>query len=284
MQTLTLHCADGVQLAADWHIAEQAMGTVVIGAATGVRKRFYADFAAHLALAGLNVLTFDYRGIGASREAAPPGSFDMRTWAEQDLVAAIDAAGEQANGLRIAMVGHSFGGQALGLASNNSDVSALVGVSAQSGHWRNWHGIHRYKMWATMHLVLPAVSAVTGDLPAGMIGKDPLPERVARQWASWCRGPHYMHDAAGAPLRDGFARWQGRARLYHLTDDPMYAPRPAVEELASFHAKAQVEVVSRSPADWGAKRLEHFGFFRPQAQAGWDEVAAWLLEQLSPNS
>ena len=85
-------------------------------------------------------------------------------------------------------------------------------------------------------------------------------------------------------MRDGFARWQGRARLYHLSDDPMYAPRPAVEELASFYTHAQCEVVSRSPADWGVSKLEHFGYFRPEARAGWDEVTGWLREQLTTDS
>lgn len=282
MEARTLHCADGVELAADWYGADCAGATVVMAGATGVRKAFYGLLAQHLAGQGLNVLAFDYRGIGASRAAAPAGSFDMRTWAEQDLAAAINAA--SAHGLPVGLVGHSFGGQALGLADNNTQVAAFVGISAQSGYWRNWRGIHRPKMWATMHLVLPVVSAVTGDLPAGMMGKDPLPKRVARQWAGWCRGPHYMCDDRGEPLRDGFQRWCGRAQLYHLTDDSMYAPRPAVEALASFYANARTEVVSRSPADWGTRKLEHFGFFRPGAQRGWDEVATWLREQLTDMS
>lgn len=284
MQEFSLKCADGAALAADWYPAQDAVAAVVIGAATGVRKRFYGDLAQHLAAHGLHALTFDYRGIGASRDAAPAGSFDRRTWAEQDLAAAIDAATQRSDGLPLALIGHSFGGQALGLAPNNEAVSALVGISAQSGHWRNWRGMHKLKMWATMHVVLPTVSAIVGDLPAGMMGKDPLPKRIARQWAGWCRGPHYMHDAGGKPLRDGFSRWRGAARLYHLTDDPMYGPRPAVEELASFYANADVEVLSRSPADWGADKLEHFGFFRAQAKAGWDEVIGWLHAQLAPNS
>lgn len=277
----SIACADGVRLAADWHAADAPMGTVVIAAATGVGKDYYRAFSAHLATKGLNALRFDYRGIGASRDAAPQGSFDMRTWAEVDLAAAIDAAQTLGQGLPLGLVGHSFGGQALGLAPNNTQVRCLAGVSAQSGHWRNWQGIHRLKMWATMHLVLPGVSAITGDLPAGLLGKDPLPKGVARQWAGWCRGPHYMADARGRPLRDGFDRWTGQARLLHISDDPMYAPLPAVQDLASFYRHADVEVLTRSPADLGVQALGHFGFFRREARAGWDELIVWLRGALA---
>lgn len=278
-QHIELQCADGIGLAADWTPAEAPCGSVVIAAATGVGRSYYGQFAEYLASRGLNALSFDYRGIGESRHAAPRHSFDMRTWAEQDLAAAIGEAERRGNGLPVLQVGHSFGGQALGLAPNNTAVRALLGISAQSGHWRNWRRHHRLKMWATMHLVLPGVSAVTGDLPAGMMGKDPLPRNVARQWAGWCRGPHYMCDDNGHPLRDGFQRWQGHARLYHLTDDPMYAPLPAVQELGRLYCNAEVELVSRTPGDWGSDTIAHFGFFRPALKAGWDEAAYWLLQQ-----
>ena len=132
-----------------------------------------------------------------------------------------------------------------------------------------------------MHLVLPGLTATVGDIPAGLLGKDPLPRQVARQWAGWCRGPHYMSDAQGRPLREGFARWTGAARLWHITDDPMYAPRPAVEALAGFYGNARVEVLSRAPRDWGVDAIGHFGFFRPAVRAGWDEVIGWLRAELT---
>lgn len=278
-EQIELQCADGVELAADWTPAAAACGSVVVAAATGVGRAYYGKFSDYLASRGLNVLRFDYRGIGGSRDAAKRHSFDMRTWAEQDLVAAIAEAEQRGNGLPVLQVGHSFGGQALGLAPNNITVRALLGISAQSGHWRNWRGHYRMKMWATMHLVLPAVSAITGDLPAGMMGKDPLPRDVVRQWAGWCRGPHYMCDGKGYPLRDGFQRWQGKVRLYHIADDHMYAPLPAVQELGRFYCNADIEVISRTPRDWGSDTIEHFGFFRPALKAGWDEAADWLLQQ-----
>ncbi len=64
--------ADGTQLSGRFFAATLAKGSapVLLCTATGVPQRFYVAFARWLAQQGLDVLTFDYRGIGASlREA-----------------------------------------------------------------------------------------------------------------------------------------------------------------------------------------------------------------------
>ena len=59
---------DGRPLAGTVLEPARADGAVVIASATGVPRRIYAGIARHLAEAGLAVLTFDYRGIGDSRQ------------------------------------------------------------------------------------------------------------------------------------------------------------------------------------------------------------------------
>lgn len=276
MSTFQLTTRDGTALAATEFGSGSAW--VIIAGATGVPQRFYARFAAFLAERGVSVLTFDYRGIGASRHA-PLGPFGMTTWAEQDLAAAIDHAGDR--GTTTAVLGHSFGGQALGLCPNNTRVQALLGLSAQSGHWRLWDWPHKARMWTMMHIVLPGMLVARGNIPAGLFGADPLPGGVAREWARWCRGPHYIADRDGQPVRDGFKRWQGRARFYQISDDCQYGPPRAVRELAAFYANADCEIATRSPADWGVSRVGHFDFFRPAVEHGWREAADWLSAALA---
>ena len=48
-----------------------AHGTVVIGPAMGVPQVYYADFARWLSHQGWQVVTFDYRGSGASTPTTP---------------------------------------------------------------------------------------------------------------------------------------------------------------------------------------------------------------------
>ena len=72
METLILPAPDGTPLAVRVFGAEGiTRGSVVIGAAMGVRQAYYAPFAQWLAGQGWRVTTFDYRGMGDSLPAAP---------------------------------------------------------------------------------------------------------------------------------------------------------------------------------------------------------------------
>jgi predicted alpha/beta hydrolase len=71
------------------------------------------------------------------------------------------------------------------------------------------------------------------------------------------------HDASG------YARLAAPLRLISLADDTDFAPRAAVQSLASLYPASQVEHLEVQPRDHGLTRIGHFGFFRPQAQALW---------------
>ncbi|MFC7611932.1 hypothetical protein [Teichococcus aestuarii] len=72
-EPLRFQAADGMMLGGHLWSAVQPVpdrSVVVVSPATSVRSRYYGRFAAHLAGAGFDVVTFDYRGIG---DPAPPG-------------------------------------------------------------------------------------------------------------------------------------------------------------------------------------------------------------------
>jgi len=52
---------------------------------------------------------------------------------------------------------------------------------------------------------------------------------------------------------------------------------PAIESLNGFYRNARLEHRHRTPAEAGARRLGHFGFFSERHGARlWDESLAWL--------
>jgi hypothetical protein len=60
---------DGLRLAAsifEPECMEDALATVLVASATGVKRHFYNKFATFLAENGFVVMSFDYRGIGDS--------------------------------------------------------------------------------------------------------------------------------------------------------------------------------------------------------------------------
>src|SRR5205085_6720066 len=91
--------------------ARAPIGAVLIGGAMGVRQAFYGPFAQWLAAQGYLVATFDYRGVGDSRERSLRGfDADLFAWA-RDTDAAIEALQRRAGEVPLYVVGHSLGAQ-----------------------------------------------------------------------------------------------------------------------------------------------------------------------------
>ena len=267
---ITLHAADGYALGATvYGSGERA---VLVMPATGVPQSYYARYAAYLAERGFTVLTFDYRGIGRSRNGdLRSSSARMRDWALLDAAAAWRFLGERP----ILVVGHSFGGQALGLLPQPERVAAALLVGAQSGYWRKWPLLGKAWMWPATHVGLPALTKLLGYFPGSRLGfGEDLPPGVAIEWASWCRQPQYLVGALG--VHEAYARVRVPLRAYAISDDP-FAPLPAVEALAQLYPNSRWETRRLAPRELGEKHIGHFGFFRERFRASlWRESADWL--------
>jgi predicted alpha/beta hydrolase len=273
--------SDGFRLAARVFMpAGPARGTVLINGATAVPAAYYGRFAGFLARSGLRVVTYDYRGIGAS---APPTlrgfQATMSEWAELDARAMFHfARSEWAE--PVALAGHSFGGQLIGLVDELRQASGALLVASQLGYFGYWPLLERPRLWMIWRALVPAATAAYGYLPGKLgLGSD-LPSGVAREWARWCSQPGYMiseHPSA----RVRFALFDKPVRLYSFSDDD-YAPRRSVDELISLFVNAKLEHRRFEPADLGLDELGHFGFFRPRlAETLWPEALEFLDASLA---
>ncbi|WP_051362286.1 alpha/beta hydrolase family protein [Solimonas soli] len=281
---LTLTAGDGHLLAATlFEPRGTPFAAVQINGATGVRRRYYRAYAQFLAAQGYAVLCYDYRGIGDSQwRGIAPQQLRMRHWGERDLAAMLAWLKQRYPQAPLYTIGHSAGGQLLGLAANNHLVDAALAIAAQSGYWRLWPAHLQPTMAALWYGVLPAAVALRGKVPAALMGSE-LPGGVAREWARWCRSPHYISDARGRPLREHFDAYRGRMRFYAIADDAFYAPLAAVRELAGFYRHARSDVRVLDGRAHGLHRLGHFGFFRSEARVLWPLTLAWLRDAASPS-
>ena len=134
---ITFPAADGYLLGATLFLPRGAKRhAVLINSATAVPRKIYRGFAGYLARRGCAVLTYDYRGIGDSRQKSLVGynqpkslvgfKASMADWAALDVTAAVAWMRERYKTLPLNYVGHSFGGQALGLLANNAEVSRAL--------------------------------------------------------------------------------------------------------------------------------------------------------------
>jgi predicted alpha/beta hydrolase len=278
---MKLAASDGYPLALtvfEPELAERAVPpTVVVASATGVRRAYYAPFAAWLATKGTRVVTFDYRGIGDSRpDRLSRFGATLVEWGAVDLASVVRFTADSFGGGRTALVGHSVGGQLLGLLPEAA-VSALervVMVGAQSGDYRLWPAAtDRARLGALWYAVVPGIASTLGYLPGALgIGED-LPGGVAREWARWCRTPGYMVGGDGGARREGYRRLRAPILAFGFDDDD-YAPPAAVSALLALYENAAItrRQVARSEAKVG-----HFGFFRDRFRSTlWGEAARFL--------
>lgn len=234
----------------------------------GVRQEFYHPFAHYLAANGIHVVTFDYRGMGASRPSRLRGfKADVSSWAEKDLE---EMLGRGDAKLPLLFVGHSLGGQLLGVPASNGQVRAAITVTAGSG-WYKYNDRMPVQVRIFWFVAIPALTPLFGYFPGKplrMVGD--LPQGVATQWRRWCLHPDYLL-SEGERYRAAFDRVKVPIRSYSFEDDPLITRR-AVDNLHTFYRNAKVERchVDRHP-------IGHFGYFSPSSESTlWAESLRWL--------
>lgn len=277
-QDTVIPARDGYPLAATVFTPESSpRGTVLISSATAVPRKIYRGFAGFLAERGLAVLTFDYRGIGASRPPVLKGFHArMRDWARLDTAAMIDHMRQVWPGTRLSVVGHSFGGHTVGLVPNNDQIARALLVGAQAGYWRFCHAPEKYRVYGLMRFVGVPVAHMLGYVPGWLgIGED-VPRDVFLEWTGWIRRPRYFFDDPTLEELVNFPRYRGAMRAICLTDDP-WATAPAVDLLCSGFTAITPERIDIQPRDVGVARIGHFGFFRREHRDTlWRDAADWL--------
>jgi len=273
--TTVLPAADGFPLGATIFEPRRPRATVVIHGATAAPHGYYAAFAGHLAEhARVRVVTYDYRGVGASRPGGALAGFSatMTDWAHLDARAVHRWAGGL--GDPIVLVGHSFGGQLLGLVDELREARGALLVASQLGSYRDWPLADQPRLALLFHVATPLLTGAFGYLPgrAGL-GVD-LPAGVAREWARWCTSPGYLVDhTPGAAAR--FARWDRPTLLLSFADDD-FAPPRAVAALRRRLRAAPLEHRTWRPGDHGLAAVGHFGFFRRRAARLWPDALRFV--------
>lgn len=270
---------DGRELEATWFSPQgPPRGGVVLVPAMAVPRTYYAELATWLAGQGQLVLTFDYRGMG-SRDQMRQERGDVLRWAG-DAASALEALDAEvrsrvAGGAPLTWIGHSLGGQVLPFARHDL-LARAVFIASGSGYWRHNQPPLRWFAPVLWRTVAPVAMRAAGYYPGRRIRLlDDLPAGVMRQWGRWCLRPdYYLTDVPHM-----------RARLDEVTlpilsvsftDDELLGAS-SMAELDSWYAAAQVRAERYAPAELGATRIGHHGFFRPRHRAAWEQVLGPVL-------
>ncbi|MEZ5566361.1 MAG: alpha/beta fold hydrolase [Gammaproteobacteria bacterium] len=268
-QTLRGTIHDPVEPADTWLLVNSAMG---------VRRRFYRHLALYLAGRNIGVLTYDYRGLGDSvLEPGQAARVQLQDWGLQDFPAAMGWLRSHRKVRRLVILGHSVGGQFLGLTPRILEVDGLVGVASQSGYWRHWHGTERAKVFTMWYVAIPLLTAIATTFPASRfgLGQD-IPAGVARQWASWGRDPDYIRSDRVGPQPQYYDAIRCALRTYCIENDPL-ASEPSVHAWHAWFPNAEREFVKLGAQEASGPRMDHFGFFKPDiGGAQWPALADFI--------
>ena len=286
------HCtfvaADGFLLHGQlWQTKPLPHKALLINTATGVMARYYNRYAAYLAQNGFLVLTYDYRGIGASRPSKPRGFLATKhDWGALDCEAAIQMLRRYAPDLPIMAVCHSIGGFTLGLAPSAKHIKRALFVGCQFAYWLDYRLLLRLPMWLNWHLIMPLLTKIFGYFPGKSLGwLEDLPAGVAMEWAArfhptfykrYAKLPHAQAPAHELVLEARMNALQADILAIADAQDP-YATPSATRRLLSHFRNSTREFACINPRNNRLPKLGHFGFFHNCFRNTlWPQSLVWL--------
>ncbi len=284
-EPVTLTCADGQRLQGHFFAArgDAAASPVLISAATGVRQQFYWRFADWLAAQGHATLVFDYRGIGLSLDGRLADSrARLVDWGLLDQVAALQWLLERSGAPQVVLVGHSAGGQMIGLLPNHARISRVVGVAASTGWFGGMRFAFALRACLALRLLVPIGTLFKGYAPTAWLGLgENLPAQVARQWGQWCAAGGYATNAVRAGLATDFhADVRTPIVVLHAEDDDIATPATVRDLLRTLPASPRATLQVR-PSDHGLRGIGHLDWFRQSHQALWPLLRRAVLGEVA---
>lgn len=251
---------------------------IIISPATGIVQQFYQPFAVWLTQQGYDVLTFDFRGIGASLNGALKDSkASIQDWGLLDLPAVIDTALKKTGASQVNIIGHSAGGQLVGLVENHQQVKQLISIAGSTGHIKGLKG--RTKLLAPLmfNLLFPLSSAFKGYGAAKVIGMgENLPKGVARQWAQFCSRPGYVMNAVGKTINKHYHEQVYCPITAIAATDDEIATEQNIDALLKLYPLAPTKKLIIQPKHYGHRSIGHMLMFRPSHQNLWPLIAGQL--------
>jgi predicted alpha/beta hydrolase len=259
---------------------DQAKAAVLIVPAMGVSQSYYAPLASWLAEQGFLVASFDYTGMGLSTQGnLRQLEVNILDWAKYDcdtMLAALSQADRP-----LYWLGHSLGGQLLGLIPDPERITKAITITiaSGSGYWLENTLSLRWRVWWLWFVLVPLLVPVCGYFPGKRLRKvGNLPRGVIGQWRRWCLNPDYAVGAEGLEVMGRFAALTQPITVMSFTDDELMTAK-SIRSLHAFYTHSPQKTKRLSPYDIGVKQIGHFGFFKPRfSESLWQ---AHLLPELS---
>ena len=280
-ETLEISCKDGYSLSGRFYAKQTAHKKnhpVLVCPATGITQHFYQAFAEWLATQGYDVLSFDFRGIGRSLHGPLNQSeASIVNWGQLDIPAAIDSLLCKTQTDQVILLGHSAGGQLLGIVPNYQKVAKVIAVSGSTGHVKGLKGKTKLLAPLMFNVIFPLARITKGYGPTQAIGMgENLPKDVAKQWAQFCSKPGYVINAIGKTVFEDYHTKIDCPITVLWSSDDEIATATNVKDLLRLYPNADTQMIELKPKSYDHKAIGHMLMFKKSHQNLWSTIEKQL--------
>ncbi|WP_296404914.1 alpha/beta fold hydrolase [Psychrobacter sp.] len=261
---------------------EDVKNAIMIAPATGIKRGFYHQFSNYLASQGFGVITYDNEGIGDSLTCTlAKSTASLISWGRHDATSVLDALQEEFPNAKYHLIGHSAGGQLIGLMPNYQVLSSVVNIACSSGRIKNMTMPFKARAMFFMNGAITVGNLILGYTPSDKFGMgEPLPRGVAKQWRDWCNGKGYIKTAFGKTVfTHYYDQLKTPALWLNFTDDDI-ANSKNVDDMLAVFTSMPVKKEMLAPQQFGLNHIGHMKFFSSktydQAPQLWQMATQWI--------
>jgi len=277
---IKIECEDGFKLSGKLFKPKKISSSVMIAPATGIKKEFYSAFANYLAENGFATLTFDNRGIGESKgNSINSSNASLTNWGKLDMTAALEYLKSEIPNTEYHLIGHSAGGQLVGLMKNAKEIKSIFNFGSSSGSLQYSKYPFKLKSSFWLNFYIPLSNLIFGHTKSQWVGMgEPLPKNVGKEWTKWCNGKGYVKVDLDTKIKEHLYNELSFNTLWVHAKDDEIANYENVKDMIRVHPNIKSTILTLSPKEYGFKDIGHMKFFRKGKKELWSLATKWLNE------
>ena len=180
-------------------------------------------------------------------------------------------------GTKYHLIGHSAGGQLVGLMHNAAELTSLFNFACSSGQLKNMKTLYSVKANFFMNFFIPLSNAFFGYTKSQWVGMgEPLPKAAAQQWREWCNSEGYVKASFGKTVHSHLYDKLAIPSMWVNATDDEIANNANVADMLSVFTRLKAETLTLTPADHSLDEIGHMKFFSRKSQTLWSYALNWL--------
>ncbi len=278
---ILIPATDGYQLSAKIYNPSDATKknkVLIINSATAVDKKLYHHYATFMANNGYIVVTYDYRGIAASRPKKLKGfEASFTDWGKKDFTGVLTFVKNEFPHYKVVTLGHSIGGTIIGMTEKNKEISGIINIGAQTAYYKDWAKDQKTKIYLLWHVFFPLVTKLYGYFPGKKLGMlEDIPKGVIDQWHNRRKLTDMKTQMENKGIQFFYSQYNAKLLTLGVEDDPIGTEK-AIQRIHDLFLTTDKEIEIIKLASVPTKKIGHFGFFSRQfKETLWHQTSNWF--------